>query len=267
MTRSLPASELTAIHALAMSIALEVGALQLEHLNRVHTVDAKSTPTDAVTEVDHAAEALIVERILEARPADSILGEEGASHEGTSGVHWVVDPLDGTVNYLYRRGDFAVSLGVQVDGVPTVGVVRDPSRGDTYHAILGRGAFCNEAPIHVSDATDLGRSLVGTGFGYDPEVRRVQGRLVAQMLPQVRDIRRAGSAALDVCAVASGRLDGYFERGVQAWDVAGAQIIVTEAGGSIEPLDAPDVPARTWVAAAPGIYAPLRAAVITASRA
>lgn len=266
MPQSLPAAELTSIHALAMSVALEVGALHMQHLHGERTVNAKSTPTDAVTEVDHASEALIVQRILEARPNDSILGEEGASHAGTSGVHWVVDPLDGTVNYVYRRGDFAVSLGVQVDGVPTVGVVHDPSRGETYHAVLGRGAFRNETPIHVSTAADLGHSLIGTGFGYDPEVRRVQGRLVARMLPQVRDIRRAGSAALDVCAVAAGRLDGYFERGVQAWDVAGAQIIVTEAGGAIEPLDAPDVPARTWVAAGPGIYAALRAAVIAASR-
>jgi fructose-1,6-bisphosphatase/inositol monophosphatase family enzyme len=265
MNPSLASDELTAIHDLAMAIALEVGALQMQHLHGERTVNSKSTPTDAVTEVDHAAEALIVKRILEARPHDSILGEEGARHDGTSGVHWIVDPLDGTVNYLYRRGDFAVSLGVQVHGVPTVGVVHDPSRGETYHAILGRGAWRNDARIHASNATDLGHSLVGTGFGYDPDVRRIQGRLVARMLPQVRDIRRAGSAALDVCAVASGRLDGFFERGVQAWDVAGAQIIVTEAGGLIEPLDPPHVPARTWVTAAPGIYAPLRAAVIAAS--
>ena len=156
MSPSLDASELTTIHALAMSIALEVGALQMQHLPGERTVNSKSTPTDAVTEVDHAAEALIVKRILEARPDDSILGEEGASQEGTSGVHWVVDPLDGTVNYVYRRGDFAVSLGVQVDGVPTVGVVRDPSRGETYHAILGRGAFRNDTPIRVSSTAGWG---------------------------------------------------------------------------------------------------------------
>ncbi|MEX1022446.1 MAG: inositol monophosphatase family protein [Dehalococcoidia bacterium] len=259
--------DLRALHDLALDIAREAGRLQMDALHGVRTVEAKSSPTDAVTEVDRACEALIVRRILEARPDDSILGEEGADHTGASGVRWVIDPLDGTVNYLYRRGAFAVSLGIEVDGQPAAGAVFDPSRDEMFSAVRGAGAWLNGAPIRASDASVLGWSLIGTGFGYEEHIRRAQGATLAEVIPQVRDIRRAGSAALDVCAVACGRLDGYYERGVQAWDIAAAAVIVQEAGGLAERLGTPEVPAGTWVAGAPGVFAQLRAAVVAASQA
>lgn len=249
---------------LATEIAEEAGALLLERLPGERTVETKSSIVDAVTEVDREAEALIVRRILEARPDDAIFGEEGANLAGTSGVRWVIDPLDGTVNYLYRRGAFCVSVAVEVAGRPSVGVVRDPSLGETFAAVVGQGATLNGAPIRVSAPGGLARSLIGTGFGYEASVRRAQGAVAGRLIPQVRDIRRAGSAALDLCAVACGRLDGYYERGVQPWDVAAGVIIVREAGGRAEPLDPPEVSAPTWVAASPGLFDELRAAVIEA---
>jgi len=274
-----PANEfvnLTELHQLALDIALEAGALQLQHLHGTRTVDHKSSPTDAVTEVDRACEALIVQRIIEARPHDSILGEEGAANTGPSAVRWVVDPLDGTVNYLYRRSDFAVSIGIEFNGLPTVGVVHDPSHRETFHAIAGNGAYLRrplsptstdvtDTPIHTNPITDLNRALIGTGFGYDTDVRRAQGRLLAHVIPHVRDIRRAGSAALDICHVACGRLDGYFERGVQHWDIAAARVIATEAGATLHRLDPPEVPAPTYVIAPPPIHPPLRELVVEGS--
>lgn len=278
---------MTELHALAVDIAREAGVIQTSRLHLERTIDSKSTPTDAVTEVDRACEDLIVRRILEARPEDSILGEEGANRQGTSTLRWVIDPLDGTVNYVYRRGVFAVSLGIESTvgsvTVPVVGVVHDPMLNETFSAIRSRphtpgthplvedpprgtGAWLNGERIHVNPVTDLGQSLIGTGFGYDPEVRRSQGAMLAQIIPHVRDIRRAGSAALDLCAVACGRLDGYFERGLQPWDSAAAALIVEEAGGIAERLDTPEVPAGTWVVAAPAIFDALRVAVVAASR-
>ncbi|MCK9486611.1 MAG: inositol monophosphatase [Dehalococcoidia bacterium] len=285
---------LTELHRLAVDIAREAGVIQTSRLHLERTIDTKSTSTDAVTEVDRACEDLIVRRILEARPDDSILGEEGASRQGTSSLRWVIDPLDGTVNYVYRRGDFAVSLGIEMDlgsgAAPVVGVVHDPSLDETFSAIRSRppiptvdgkrapistfadgledavGAWLNGERIHVNAVADLGQSLVGTGFGYDPEVRRAQGAMLAQIVPHVRDIRRAGSAALDLCAVACGRLDGYFERGLQPWDSAAAALIVEEAGGIAERLDSPEVPAGTWVVAGPGIFEALRTRVVAASQ-
>lgn len=265
----MPAStppDLAELLALAEEIAREAGVIQTTRLHLERTIEAKSSPTDAVTEVDRACEDLIVRRIIEARPGDAILGEEGASRDGSSNVRWVIDPLDGTVNYVYRRGAFAVSLGIEVDGEPAVGVVHDPSLDETFTAVRGAGAHLNGEPIRVNEITDLAQALIGTGFGYDPEVRRAQGRMLAQIIPHVRDIRRAGSAALDLCAVACGRLDGYFERGLQPWDSAAAALIVREAGGVAERLEPPEVLAGTWVAGAPAIHAPLRAHVVDASR-
>jgi myo-inositol-1(or 4)-monophosphatase len=258
--------DLRALHDLAVATAREAGSLQLERFHFERTIDTKSSPSDAVTEVDRACEELIVARIRAARPEDAIIGEEGANLVGRSGVAWVIDPLDGTVNYVYRRAEFSVSIGVEVDGVASVGAVYDPTRDEMFSGIRGHGAWLNGEAIETSPVTDLGMSLTGTGFGYDPVVRRQQGRLLASLLPRVRDIRRGGSAALELCGVACGRLDAYFERGVNHWDVAGAVVIVREAGGVVEPLDAPEVPHRTWVAAGtPALFDRLRTAVVEAS--
>ena len=221
--------------ALATALALEAGALLAERQPLVRElVGTKSTPTDMVTEVDREAEALLVRRILAARPKDAILGEEGANQPGTSGVRWVLDPLDGTTNYLYGYPAYAVSIGVEVDGVTVVGVVHDAARAETYAATLGGGAVIDGRRLAVSNEGRIPHALLGTGFGYDVEGRRKQAAVVATLLPQVRDIRRSGSAALDLCSVAAGRLDAYYEFGLNEWDRAAGMLIVQESGGLAE---------------------------------
>jgi myo-inositol-1(or 4)-monophosphatase len=217
---------------LATEFALEAGAFLAERQPLVREmVDSKSTPTDMVTEVDRAAEALLVDRILAARPDDGILGEEGANHGGTSGVRWVIDPLDGTTNYVYGFPAYAVSIGVELNGEAIAGAVHDAARRETYTAALGEGAFLDGRRLAVSTETRLPHALVGTGFAYDPEIRRRQGAIVAYLLPRVRDLRRSGSAALDLCSVAVGRLDAYAEFGLNEWDRSAGMLIVREAGG------------------------------------
>ena len=217
---------------LAVDIAQEAGRHLILELRRDRiAVETKSTRTDMVSEVDRSAERMLVERIVAARPDDAVLGEEGAGRPGTSGVQWTLDPLDGTTNYLYGFPAFAVSVGVAVDGVPTVGVVHDPLHAETFTAHRGHGAFCNNERIRPSTTTDLGSALVGTGFSYRPDQRAWQAAAIAHLLPRVRDIRRAGSAALDLCWVACGRLDATYERGLQLWDHAAGALMVQEAGG------------------------------------
>ncbi|MQC18888.1 MAG: inositol monophosphatase, partial [Chloroflexi bacterium] len=233
-----------ALLALAEATAREAGALLLDGFEGVRTVDAKSSPTDVVTEMDRAAEALIVRRIMEARPDDGILGEEGTDRPSGTGVRWVIDPLDGTVNYLYRRPDWAVSIAAEVDGVVVAGAVFAPVPDECFTASLGGSATLNGRPLHPSAETRLGHALCGTGFSYDQSDRKVQGAILARVVSEVRDIRRAGSAALDLCAVAYGRLDVYFERGLQPWDGAAAGLVLREAGGRCETLDDAPEPNR-----------------------
>jgi len=252
-------ADLLELQQLSEVIAREAGAVLLTRLHEVRTdVATKSSLTDMVSEVDRESEALIVSRILAARPDDSILGEEGSERDGTSGVRWVIDPLDGTTNYLYRRGDFCVSIGVEVDGALAVGVVFDPSRDELFSAARGHGATLNGSVIAVSHVTTLGQALTGTGFGYDKEVRRAQGQVAARIVPVVRDLRRAGSAALDLCAVACGRLDAYYESGLNPWDMAGGRVIIEEAGGRTEFVDVPGE-RLTLVAANPVLWRQLSA--------
>ncbi|MFN0145603.1 MAG: inositol monophosphatase family protein [Dehalococcoidia bacterium] len=247
--------------ALASAIAREAGALLALRAGQVRTnVQSKSTATDMVSEVDHESEALIIERILAARPGDGILGEEGGERAGTSGVRWVVDPLDGTTNFLYGLPAYAVSIAVESDGVVVAGAVFDAAHGQLFSASLGGGAFLDGQLIRVSLEVDLAKALTGTGFGYVAEQRREQGRVVAQVVPQVRDIRRGGSAALDLCSVACGRLDAYYELGLGPWDFAAGGLIVREAGGETL-LYSEDGHIRLVVAAPPALMAPLRAAL------
>ena len=224
--------------ALALRAATDAGALLIGELDKGPTrVEAKSTPTDLVSELDRASERVVVDTITAVRPGDSFLAEEGGEAEGSSGVRWVVDPLDGTVNYVYRFPAFAVSVAAEVDGSSAVGVVHDPQRGETFTAVAGRGAWLGDRRLHVNRPGDLAVSLVGTGFSYDAGVRARQGRVVAEVLPRVRDIRRAGSAALDLCWVAAGRLDAYYESGTHHWDRAAAALVATEAGAWVGDLD------------------------------
>lgn len=248
-----------ALREIAVTVAREAGALLAARRGEHLVADAKSTPTDAVTEVDRASEALIVRRIGEMRPGDGILGEEGADTAGSTGVRWVVDPLDGTVNYLYGIGAYAVSIAAEVDGVTVAGAVFDAATGRMYDAALGDGATLDGAALACSKVDSLDMSLVGTGFGYSTQVRADQAAVVAALLPRVRDIRRFGSAALDLCAVASGSLDGYYERGIHPWDRAAGLLIASEAGARWVVIA--EGSRDLTLAAAPAIFDPLLAAV------
>jgi myo-inositol-1(or 4)-monophosphatase len=248
-----------ALVALASRVAAEAVDLLLAGEARGRaTVRSKSTATDMVSEMDHASERLIVAGLLAARPDDGMVGEEGAARDGTSGLRWVIDPLDGTTNYLYGLPGWGVSIAAEdVDGV-VAGVVVDAVRGEVYTATRGAGAFRDGAPIACTDASDLATALVGTGFAYDAERRREQGAVVAGLLPQVRDIRRLGAAAVDLCLVACGRLDAYFERGLSWWDLAAGGLIATEAGAELSSLDGGPVEAGSVLAAPPALSASLR---------
>lgn len=233
---------------------------------RPEVVQTKSSPTDVVTAMDRRAEALITSRIRAHRPADAVLGEEGGQTDGgteDSRVRWVVDPLDGTVNYLYGLHDWAVSIAAEVDGAVVAGVVEVPGRGETFTAAAGHGAWLHRGAarlaLRCSAGVPLGRALVGTGFGYDAGRRQIQGEVVAALLPYVRDIRRGGSAAVDLCSVAAGRLDAFYERGLNYWDYAAGGLIAREAGATVGGLAGrPESPSLT-VAAGPGLYQQLEA--------
>ena len=215
-------------------------------------VQTKSSPTDVVTEMDNAADALISRRLLEARPGDALLTEESGESGGESGVRWVVDPIDGTVNYLYGGLDWAVSIAAEVDGVTVAGVVEVPRRGETYTAVRRSGARLNGKRIAGNTGVALSQALVATGFGYSRGQRVRQAEVLLGVLPNVRDIRRGGSAAVDLCGLACGRVDAYYERGVNAWDVGAAGLIAEEAGARLGGLDgAPASPEMTIAAAEP----------------
>ncbi|MFF8314823.1 inositol monophosphatase family protein [Streptomyces lydicus] len=219
----------------------------------------KSSPIDVVTEMDLASEKLITGFIGERRPDDGFLGEEGASSAGTSGIRWVIDPIDGTVNYLYGLPSWAVSIAAEQDGEVVVGVVAAPMRGETYRAVLGRGAFSNDEPVrHRPAPPALSQALLGTGFGYLAERRAAQAEVVRTLLPQVRDIRRGGSAAIDLCDVACGRLDAYFERGLNPWDLAAGALIAREAGALTGGRPGRSASHELTLAASPPLFAQLQ---------
>jgi myo-inositol-1(or 4)-monophosphatase len=247
------ALDLDALLDLAVDVATRAGRMLLEERPADLGVSAtKSSPTDIVTEMDRAAERLVVDGLRAARPEDGFLGEEGAADAGTSGVRWVIDPIDGTVNYLYGLPAWAVSIAAEVDGAALVGVVHVPPVGETFTARRGGGAFLDGRPIRPTSGVALEQALVATGFGYEAARRRAQGRVVAQVLPLVRDVRRAGSAAIDLCGVAAGRHDAYYERGVNRWDSAAAGVVATEAGARLGGLHgAPDSPELTIAASEP----------------
>jgi myo-inositol-1(or 4)-monophosphatase len=244
---------------LAMATAREAGALLRARAGQLRTsVATKSTSTDMVSEVDHESEALIVARILAARPGDAVLGEEGGERPGSSGVRWIVDPLDGTTNYLYGIPSYAVSIGCEVDGTVVAGAVYDAAHDALYSAALGRGAFRDGEPIRVSTQTALGRALIGTGFAYESSFRAEQAALLGRIIGQVRDVRRSGSAALDLCAVACGRLDAYYET-LMPWDLVAGALIVEEAGGRTGFLEVVRGRPEAIVAASPNLYPKLEA--------
>ena len=225
--------------ALALDIAKTTSEILVNQRPENMSYESKSTPVDLVTEMDKAAERHIVERVKQVRPNDSFLGEEGTAlpPDNPSNVKWIIDPIDGTVNYFYNHPYWAISIGVEVDGEIQVGVVAAPLLHETFYAIKDGGAFALHDGVKKQLKTNTGASiekaLISTGFGYDAERRKKQGGLLAEMVVIARDVRRAGAAALDFCYVAAGRLDAYYEFGLYPWDFAAGSLIVTEAGGKI----------------------------------
>jgi len=217
---------------LAESIAIKAGELLVNRPSKFE-LDQKSGVFDFATQMDHESEKLIVAEILTARPDDGLIGEEGANRESKSGVTWVIDPIDGTVNYLYDIPGWCISIAAKDKDGGLVGVVYSPATQSLWKASRGGGAFLNGNPIKCNDPVGLDRALVGSGFAYDIEKRKIQAALVARLLPQIRDLRRLGACAVDICHVASGSLDAYFEAGVNEWDYAAAGLIATAAGATI----------------------------------
>ncbi len=228
---------------------------------RQEALATKSSATDPVGEADLAAERAIRELLAARRPEDAILGEEGGGEPGTSGRRWVVDPLDGTVNYLYGIPQWCVSVACEDADGALAGVVFDPVRGEEWSAERGGGLTLNGAAVSSERATALADALIGTGFGYAPEVRAAQGEIAARVLPRVRDLRRAGSAALDLAWTAAGRLDGYYERGVKPWDVGAGRLLCTGAGLAVRSLPAAP-PEDEGLLAAPPAWADELAALV-----
>jgi myo-inositol-1(or 4)-monophosphatase len=268
---------------LACSAAGMAAGLLVSRHERVEVVATKSSPTDVVTEMDRAAEELIRRRILAERPGDVILGEEGGQ-VGEAGqgdqVRWIVDPLDGTVNYLYGLPDWAVSIAAEVAGTVVAGVVCVPRRRSQFSAVLGGGAWLRTWPgsgpgsepgyeprsaagpaparrLAVNADVPLGRALVATGFGYEVGRRAVQGQVVSAVLPRVRDIRRCGSCAVDLCSLAAGQVDGYYERGVQYWDIAAGSLIAREAGAQVAGLSGRPAGPSMTLAGGPAVFSEL----------
>lgn len=252
----------TRLLELATEAAHRAGAVLLERFAREATgVRTKSTSTDLVSDADTAAERVIFETISAVRPDDGWVAEEGTSAASSTGITWIADPLDATVNYLFRIPVWCVSIAAEDESGAIAGVVYDPNRDETFTATRGGGAFLNGSPIHVSDRDDIATALIATGFEYDRELRAFQAGVVAGVIPVVRDIRRAGSAALDLASVACGRVDGYYESSTHRWDKAAGTLLVEEAGGVVSELTNPTGESPGVVAAGPGIHAALEALV------
>ncbi|WP_226344965.1 inositol monophosphatase family protein [Agilicoccus flavus] len=266
------AGDLAALEALAADLARSAGRLVVDERPERLATSTKSSDSDVVTEMDARAEAYLVARLAAERPGDGVLGEERGTTSGDGPITWVLDPIDGTVNYLYGSPEFAVSVAAVVgdpsrDGAwePVAGAVAQPSTGVVFHASRGGGAW-REGPdgrraLHVGRTDRLDLTLLGTGFGYQAQRRREQAQVLLELLPVVRDIRRGGSAALDLCAVADGRLDAYYERGVNAWDIAAGWLVVTEAGGRLAGVGSHRPNADGVIAAGPAVFNDLVALV------
>ena len=266
MTTTPDALTATDLADLAESIATEAAALAVRRrAEGVEVADRKSSIVDVVTAADREVEALVRDRLAAARPDDGFLGEETGGTAGTSGYTWVVDPIDGTVNYLYGSPVYGVSIAVVRGGhdpavwEPVAGVVVVPATGQVYRAEAGAPATLDGEPIAVGAPRSLAESLVATGFGYTAERRRDQVAVLAGLITEVRDVRRGGAASLDCCAVAAGTVDAYYERGINPWDMAAGAVVAASAGAVVRTWDAAGV--RSYLFAAPGIADELEALV------
>lgn len=271
--------DLDELEALACRVAHDAGELLLNGWGSTLRVDTKSSSTDAVTNMDRASERLVVAAIESARPSDGLLGEEGGRRTGSSGLEWVVDPLDGTINYMYGLPGWAVSIAVGTDAAAgedastwqaLVGVVHLPAQRTTYAARLGGGARREDAAgvrsLRPSDCTDVNQALVATGFSYAAARRRDQGAVVATLMPVIRDIRRLGAASIDLCLVADGSVDAFYESGLAPWDRAAGELIASEAGVRLTEIAAHRLgdPEPVLLASCPGVSEALEALLIAA---
>ena len=250
---------LVSLVELARSLALEAGVLVRDGRARgLNDVVTKSTATDVVTEFDNAAEAMIVARLRRERPGDGLIGEEGTNHLGTSGINWLIDPIDGTTNFLYDLPAYAVSVAAADADGSIAGAVYLPVTNEMFWAGRGMGAWCNDKPIRCSTVDDVSLALVGTGFAYRAERRRVQAATMARIIPEIRDFRRLGSAAIDLCYVACGRLDAYYEQWLNPWDRAAGELIAAEAGATVGTYRTPGDEPSGLLAAPSGLYDAIR---------
>ena len=253
--------------ALATDVAHEAGTGLREAFGNLTegglAITAKSTPTDLVSEVDVSTERLIRARLARARPDDAVVGEEGDDRAGSSGLRWVVDPLDGTVNFLFGIPQWCVSIACEDGDGALAGVVFDPMRDETWGATRDGPATLDGTEVRGSRQAQLAPALVATGFGYDAGVRESQARVIARLLPRVRDVRRFGAAALDLAWTAAGRYDAYFERGVKRWDIAAGALLCTRAGLAVREL-APAPPADAGILVAPPALVDELVALVTA---
>jgi myo-inositol-1(or 4)-monophosphatase len=255
-----------ALCALAVRLAAAAAEVHRAGRGRELRIETKTSRTDLVSEIDREAERILVDGIRSERPGDAILGEEGGAHAGTSGVRWILDPLDGTTNYVYRYPAHAVSIGIEIDGAARLGVVHDSVHDEVYTAIRGCGAFCDGRPIAASRCEDLATALLATGFQYRAEVRAGQAETLARILPHVRDVRRGGSAALDLCWLADGRLDLYYEGGLAEWDYAAGALIAAEAGATVKRFDRNDGPTPLVLAGPERLVGELERILLPAGR-
>ena len=242
----------------AEAVARVAGEVALRHYHRGVTVETKGDGTP-VSVADRQAEEAARAWLEKHCPEDGILGEELGTTRPEARRRWILDPIDGTTNYLYGHPGYGISIAVEVDGETAVGVVHDPLHGDRFTAVRGGEATRNGEPIRVSDEIELGSALIATGFAYTAAERVAQAEVLASVIGSIRDVRRMGAAAVDLCSVACGRVDGYYERGLKRWDLAAGSLIAATAGARVSELDD-----GTVIAAAPGVYDALRAAVIAA---
>jgi myo-inositol-1(or 4)-monophosphatase len=250
-----------------LKIAVQVARQAADTARRMRAdgisgVATKSTATDVVTAADRAVEREAVATLREARPGDAVLGEEygdadGAEPGGADTVRWILDPIDGTVNYLYGLPHYAVSLAAEVGGEVVAGVVRNAVTGDEWTATLGGGAYREGRRLRASAETDLGKALVATGFGYDPARRSHQAGVLSRLIPYIRDIRRFGVASIDLCLAAEGSVDAYYEKGLNLWDHAAGGLVATESGLRVEGLAGAGAGADLVIAAPPALFGPL----------
>jgi myo-inositol-1(or 4)-monophosphatase len=255
--REIPTAE--QLLAIAVPVAREAAATARRmRAEAITDVDTKSTRTDVVTAADLAVERQVINSLRSARPGDGVLGEEfGEADPEPGAVRWILDPIDGTVNYLYGIPAYAVSLAAEVGGVVVAGVVINAANGDEWTATRGGGAWRDGRRLRCSAGTELAQALVGTGFGYDAKRRAHQGVVLAGLITRVRDIRRIGAAAIDLCGVGEGILDAFYEKGLNPWDHAAGGLVATEAGATVAGLSGAPAGPDMVVAAPPAIFGPL----------